>query len=701
MNLSKKKFTFERKKIKNKENVIIKQCDENTDEIKIKNKYFSQKNLFCEELVLEKEKNIKSYEKESEASESPKFSQIQVDQDNSEVNNISQNPKLQYLINQNVDQNIDFINTLLKLKGIPLNQLKNYKSSKNLSNKPKFKEENNVVQKSKKKVIIRNDKNNQSNSSNQTTKINSTNNNQQNGNEDDDISKNSGNITSSVKEINNDMNEIIKNRIKIKNYENIKAKTENNSNKRELLTLSNRTNNVNIEKKAQKKDFENKLKKEWSFNEKNGIIYKKFNNKNNLTSSKENIKSQEKINFNISINDKIIKKNNYIKIPKGIERLYLKKMNLSNFTEKRLDNTKTNKGKEEFKKTSQNINFIMKNNDHHNHTINNVNNNNIAIKKPKINRKIVKRQKSMKNKIKKESEITKNNISKYMKEKEFLENKSIRNFNLTSYQMKNNKSYKNISKEIKTESKSEKNNLFNLKKNYKTLQKENNINSENRINTNEEYNKECDLKIPNIPSIEKNKIQNKKSDGTNSIKSIFSKFPITSKRKIKIYFPNNPNYKNHLNITPNKGINLYKRNNQKYKYIDDLNSYTNIAINKMLSSPPNKKEVICNINNINNINHEEYYKRKEDINIKNYNTNNSGQNNLCSLLDKTATSHNSKIFKKLNEISPSEDENINITTEIANDEFNDEGINENDKNDNIRYKKIKKAEIFLFDNTQD
>ena len=306
----------------------------------------------------------------------------------------------------------------------------------------------------------------------------------------------------------------------------------------------------------------------------------------------------------------------------------------------------------------------------------------------------------MKNKIKKESEIRKNNISKYMKEKEFLENKSSSNFNLTSYQMKNYKSLKNISKEIKTESKSEKNNLFNLKKIYKTLQKENNINSENKINTKEDYNKECDLKISNIPSIEKNKIQNKKSDGTNSIKSIFSKYPITSKRKRKIYFPNNPNYKNHLNITPNKGVNLYKRNNQKYKYIDDLNSYTKIVINKMLSSPPNKKEVICNINNINNINHEEYYKRKEDINIKNYNTNNSGQNNLCSLLDKTATSHNSKIFKKLNEISPSEDENINITTEIANDEFNDEGINENDKNDNIRYKKIKKAEIFLFDNTQ-
>ena len=232
MNLSKKKFSFERKKIDNTENYFNNQYEEKTNEINLKNKYFSQKNLFLDE-VLAKEKNLKSFDKESEASKSPKFSKIQVTSENLEINNISNNPKLEDLLNQNEDENIDFINTLLKLKGIKLNQLKNYNSSKNLSNKIQIKEENNLVQKLKKKVIIRNDKNNQSNSSNQTTKINSTNNNQQNENEEDEISKNFCNITSSAKEINNDINEISSDKMEINNKENIKFKSEKNSIKRE------------------------------------------------------------------------------------------------------------------------------------------------------------------------------------------------------------------------------------------------------------------------------------------------------------------------------------------------------------------------------------------------------------------------------------------------------------------------------------
>ena len=121
----------------------------------------------------------------------------------------------------------------------------------------------------------------------------------------------------------------------------------------------------------------------------------------------------------------------------------------------------------------------------------------------------------------------------------------------------------------------------------------------------------------------------------------------------------------------------------------------------MISTPSNKKETIDNINRINSIAHNDYYKKKEDINIKNYYTNKSLQNPLCSLMDKTSNSSNSIIFKKLNEIPPSEDENLNNTTEMNNDEFNDEGIDEINKNDNIKYKKVKKAEIFLFDNAQD
>ena len=472
MNLSKKKFSFERKKIDNTENYFNNQYEEKTNEINLKNKYFSQKNLFLDE-VLAKEKNLKSFDKESEASESPKFSKIQVTSENLEINNISNNPKLEDLLNQNEDENIDFINTLLKLKGIKLNQLKNYNSSKNLSNKIQIKEENNLVQKLKKKVIIRNDKNNQSNSSNQTTKINSTNNNQQNENEEDEISKNFCNITSSAKEINNDINEISNDKIEINNKENIKFKSEKNSIKREVLTFSNRVNNAYIERKPQKKEFESKLKKEWSFKEKNGIIFKKLNNKNTCLSSKDSIKNQEKINSNLNINEKINIKKNYIKIPKGIERLYLNKMNISNYNDKSLDNTKTDREREGIEKYLQNINYMKNMNEHQNHTINNVYNNNIMIKKPKVNRKIVKRQKSMFNKIKKVNEIKHNNIPKIIKDKEFNENKTSNNIMSTNYKIKTNNANINLYKECKTESKREKDNVFNFKKIYKVLEREN------------------------------------------------------------------------------------------------------------------------------------------------------------------------------------------------------------------------------------
>ena len=60
------------------------------------------------------------------------------------------------------------------------------------------------------------------------------------------------------------------------------------------------------------------------------------------------------------------------------------------------------------------------------------------------------------------------------------------------------------------------------------------------------------------------------------------------------------------------------------------------------------------------------------------------------------------LFTKLKEILPSGDDNLdNTTTELYNDEFNNEGINYIFKKDGIKSKKIKKsqrADIFLFDN---
>ena len=92
-----------------------------------------------------------------------------------------------------------------------------------------------------------------------------------------------------------------------------------------------------------------------------------------------------------------------------------------------------------------------------------------------------------------------------------------------------------------------------------------------------------------------------------------------------------------------------------------MNSYTKIAINKILISPTHKNHITNSQNNT-------------------YDINNLNKNIFIKSKDKTANSSNSKIFKKLNEISPSNDENFNNTTEIDNDdEFNDEGINTNKK----------------------
>ena len=198
MLLSKKKFTFERKKSENKENDLNNnQHKQNESEFKINNKYHSNKNLIIKDSILTKKKEENTSEKENSFNEKQNLTDNQINLDNFKQYNFSSNPELQYLINRNEDEDIDFINTLLKLKGIQTNQLKKYKSSKNIDIKPKIKEENNLLHKSKKKVMIRNKKNNQSNSSNQTTKINSTmnNNNQLNENEDEETPKDQRNIS--------------------------------------------------------------------------------------------------------------------------------------------------------------------------------------------------------------------------------------------------------------------------------------------------------------------------------------------------------------------------------------------------------------------------------------------------------------------------------------------------------------------------
>mgnify|MGYP003571459039 FL=1 len=182
--------------------------------------------------------------------------------DNVDKEIISNNKELQYLINQNEDENIDFINTLLKLKGISINNLKNYNSSKDLGIKENLDEENNLLLKSKKKFNIRNNKSNQSNSSNQTTKINSFNNiNQQNENnneneEDEILSKNQENVSCTLSE-----NHMKKKNEEFQKYKKMTTKSEQNLCKKGLITIFNK-NNIKTEIKSERRNLENKNKEE-------------------------------------------------------------------------------------------------------------------------------------------------------------------------------------------------------------------------------------------------------------------------------------------------------------------------------------------------------------------------------------------------------------------------------------------------------
>ena len=695
MILSKKKFTFERKKNENKENDYNKQNIENETKIKIKNKYSPDKNLFLDESPIKEEKNLKPLLKEKEVKESPKFSQNQVNSDNLEQKIFLNNPGIQYLINQNQDENIDFINTLLKLKGIQLNHLKNCHSKENLSVNSNIIEANNFIPKLKKKVIIRNKKCNQSNSSNLTTKINSLNNNQQNENDEEEISKNLENKDNSRKEINNNVNEATNDRLKFNENENNNTTIDINLFKGKLLTLSNNEKDEHIEKNNDKNESEINLKKELSLKDKNKQNTKKFDNQNNLLISNEKIKTQEKICFNLNINEKInkklLKKMNYTKIPKSMERLCLSKKNQDS-NDNNLDTPETNKERKESNKSSKKIVFIK--NIHQNHTINNASNNNINIKKPKIDRKIVKRQKSMNSNIKNENKLTVRNNTKLIQNNEFLENKSSNNIMLTNYTIRKNRTNNNLYKQINTEFKNDKDNLTNLKKFDKIIQKKNNKILKQKLNLKDENKNVCEFKeyknncFGKIHISQQN-MRNKATNIDNSYDKFVPHFSVDSGKKIKIFFPKKENYKNVLNISPNKRRNLTKRNSPKNRYDNYLNSYSKIATNKMLISPSHKKDVINNINNINNLMNDDFYERKRDIAINSlYNANNEGKNYLSKLLDKNKNLSKSKISKKLVD-------KINNSIEKDKDEFNDESINEIKKTKKI--KKSKRAEIFLYD----
>ncbi len=146
MSLSKKKYSFHRKMTGNKESNINKQqiiISENENIIKENNKSLlyqklSVDNLFCQtnsnEIINKELISPILFNNQN-------FENIKNEKEEKNLNN---NKDLQYLINQNENENIDFINTLLKLKGISKESTNNFYSSKNINYYKKNFEDDNI-----------------------------------------------------------------------------------------------------------------------------------------------------------------------------------------------------------------------------------------------------------------------------------------------------------------------------------------------------------------------------------------------------------------------------------------------------------------------------------------------------------------------------------------------------------------------------
>ena len=334
-------------------------------------------------------------------------------------------------------------------------------------------------------------------------------------------------------------------------------------------------------------------------------------------------------------------------------------------------------------------------------------------------------------KINKEIDNKNNNI----KEKEYNLKNNHKNYNTEIKHESNN--YKNIDKK---ENHIEKKLIFDSKeKNGKVS-----ITKKDDIKNRQEQIKEIYIKelkniheYNKIKSIKKNKInnmiykQNIKDNKDNNIIDI----PFTSERMTKTIFKM---IKIRTDISQNRSNNLSSlnsrnessKNNYKYKNIYNFNSYAKIAKNKNYISPfiKNKNKKYMNNYNSNETNEfdeifNKYYENSYhnfslnsfNINFNNTSINNSNKNNE----KEKSNNKKKKTSNLLNKIEKTytidnkdkDEDEMNKTIDINDEEFNDDGIkysnkqnitdvNQKDNNRNKK-KKAKFAEIFLFDNNEE
>ena len=350
MSLSKKKFSFHRKKSENKGNNNNNQeqiyKNENNKDIKENNQTNLNKNISIDELLCKNNKK-ENINEELISLITKNKSMLNVE----EKEDINNNPGLLYLMHQNETENIDFISTLLKLKGIQTNSNKNYKSLKNINFSQNLENENVLKTKNSSKnnnIILKNiSKYNKSiplyysPSNSKVNTINNNNNNNHHNNDEEEILKNLNSVTFSTNEI----------------YDNI-----NNMNNSNISKITNKLNLTKTEQNILINDLTTTLDNEID----KGKYTKNHTNKDTASTFECNTNNSSKRNFSKNDNEFMNSREYYqnIKIPennnKNISKIFENKNKDKNYKIKSrqiIPNKGVKSNKSFYKKTINNKNF--------------------------------------------------------------------------------------------------------------------------------------------------------------------------------------------------------------------------------------------------------------------------------------------------------------------------------------------------------
>ena len=752
MSLSKKKYCFNRRKSDSKGSTNINQEKfiNNTDndgikEINKKINYNDESidNFNCQTNIKEKmNKELISQIPLPTSKTKNIFDKVKKD----EIN-LNNNPELLYIINKNETENIDFINTLLKLKGITT-------CSSNASKIINF--ENNILfSKSTKnnEITISNNKNISnksipSNCSTSTSKINTINcNNHQNNYEEEIFDIINNKETSNYKDIKTNLikeakNIPLKEMITILNNEKEKNNFFNNHiNKKTLSSFECNTNNSS-NNKLYKKGNEFVYSKE---HYKNIKIPETFsNNITNIFEEKNIIKSNKRHKGIIPINNKSFYKKSvsnknftYFKKQKSVDKNN-EQLNIS--SEKKILNKRSVKRIPHIKKNNCGLNSMISVNSKNNSKERKSNSKN-SLNDKKGNKKENSNKINSKNKI--DSKKSRNNSNK---NKIKNENGNDTN-NISLIKMQNNSDKNSISNfGISNSQKSEKRLTFEPKENMDVSMKKEDVKNMSEkimeIDLNElRYNYQKNIKFKQIKKKQINNLINRNNPNNEYLKY---NIPFNSERKIAKIFQLGDKICEKTEISPNM-INSISHVNSKIDVSDgffiklnpnNMNSYVKLSKNKNLISPSLKNKNKRFINNFNNSIDNDESMNNNNRNFKyNYSCNNMNINNNIIInanninKNKKRKSENISILnyekgniifsdkkiKKSSKFINKLEENGNSLIKDNNFSINNiekEGISDNDMQEitilknkefynNIKtYKKqnnLKVAEIFLFD----